>query len=123
MSERKDLPSFEPKPAGEPAPVAPSKPGSEGALSVRRKEGSMVRGVLTLSTAELLELKQYLDNQRINIKQPRLQKGQVSAGYANRGAIELGDGRIAFIPNQNNEKIVGTPHEFLLALKNIDQNL
>ncbi len=83
----------------------------------------MVRGVLTLSTAELLELKQYLDNQRINIKQPRLQKGQVSAGYANRGAIELGDGRIAFIPNQNNEKIVGTPHEFLLALKNIDQNL
>ncbi len=117
------MPSFEPKSAGEAGPITPSKPGSEGPLSVRRKEGSVVRGVLTLSAAELLELKQYLDNQRINIKQPMLQKGQVSAGYANRGAIELGDGRIAFIPNQNNEKIVGTPQEFLLALKNIEQSL
>jgi len=78
------------------------------------------RPVGSLSLTELFELKQWLDTCRININQPLLQKGQVSVGYAKRGAIELGDGRIAFVPYQNNERIEGAPEEFLKALKTLN---
>lgn len=107
MSERKDAPQFVP----EDRPV-------QGPAKAER--GLINKEVSSLSPSELLELRQYLDRQRINIRQPLLQKGQVSAGYAKFGAIEIGDGRIAFVPNQNNERIVGTPQEFLEALKILD---
>lgn len=77
------------------------------------------RSVASLSLTELFELKEWLDRRRINIRQPLLQKGRVSSGYVQRGAIELGAGRIAFVPNQNNELIEGTPEEFLTALNKI----
>jgi hypothetical protein len=110
MNERKDMSSFSPKTSNQESGRGPFK----------SEIGSVTREVLSLSRADLLELKQYLERQRINIRQPMLQTGVVSAGYAKFGAIELGGGKIAFIPNQNNERIVGTPQEFLQALKTLD---
>lgn len=107
MSEIKDTSQFIPK--------------EEPALGPSKAETRVInREVSSLSPGELLELKQYLDRQRINIRQSLLQKGVVSAGYSKFGAIQLEGGRIAFIPDQNNERIVGTPQEFLQALKTLD---
>lgn len=99
--------------AGEGHPLVPPRP------EVRLKE----RPVSSLSPAELLELKQYLYQQHINISQGKLQEGVVTVGYARFGVIRMVDKRIAFRPNQNNEIIIGTPQEFLEALKTVDETL
>jgi len=114
MSEKKGLPSFINQHV-EGFSQAPT----EQNLAAKKERRLVTREVATLSSAELVELKQYLERQRININQPMLQTGVVSAGYAKFGAIELGGGKIAFVPNQNNERIVGTPQEFLQALKTL----
>ncbi len=118
MPEKKDFFSFTPKESAEKA--LPVKSGLERPSTSKSETRLITRPVGTLSPSELLELKQWLDRSKINIRQPLLQTGKVSAGYAKYGAIELGDGRIAFVPNQNNERIVGTPQEFLEALKILD---
>jgi hypothetical protein len=110
MSERKGEMPFVPKSEGESS--------TRGAGKAERL--FITKEVTGLTYTELLELQQYLDRQRINIKQSLLQKGGVSVGYAKFGVIDLGDGKIAFVPNQNNERIVGTPKEFLQALKTLN---
>ena len=110
MSERKGEMPFVPKSESESSTRGPG----------RAERLYITKEVASLSYREVLELQAYLNRQRINIEQPFLQKGKVSAGYAKFGAIEIGDGRIAFVPNQNNERIVGTPKEFLEALKKLE---
>ena len=110
MPERRNLP-----------PDLPQKPeGEAGSSRSNLAETRLIsRPVGSLSLAELFELKQWLEACKVNISQSLLQKGQVSAGYAKRGVIELGGGRIAFVPYQHNERIEGTPEEFLRALKSL----
>jgi hypothetical protein len=85
--------------------------------------GLQERQISSLSPRELLELKQYLGVKGIDVRQAKLQQGQVTAGYAKSGAIQMADGKIAFRPNQNNEIITGAPQEFLDALKTVDETL
>ena len=123
MTERKGTQPYIARTAGEgPVPVPP-EPGIEHKHIVGPETGFQEQLVTLLKPSELLELKQYLDSKRIDIGQKNLQKGIVTAGYAQFGVIELADGRIAFRPNQNNYIITGTPKEFLEALKTIETTL
>lgn len=79
-----------------------------------------VRG---LSEEKLLELYNYLLDQRININQKLLQTGVVSEGYKKFGVIDFANGRIGFRPGQHNYIIVGTPKEFSAVLRRFNPKL
>jgi hypothetical protein len=75
------------------------------------------------SIEELLELKQFLENQRINLRQKNLQSGRVSVGYEKRGVVIVGENTIGIRPNQNNILYTGTPQEFLEAIRSVDNSI
>lgn len=108
--------------AGSEPPKA-YQPGVEHSFPVGPETGARFFDVSKLSIAQLLELKQYLDQQRIRIRQKFLQDGVVSPGYAQRGAIQLEAGKIGFKPHGWDYIIVGTPEEFVQALRSVDDSI
>ncbi len=108
--------------AGEGPPYIPARPGIENEHPVGPEVGLQERQVSSLSPAELLELKQYLGIERIDIRRETLGTEKMSAGYK-KVVIMLEGGKIAFRPNQNNLIITGTRQEFLAALKTVDETL